>query len=103
MNDLHLTQLIQQVLFLAATVEAKELSKEHQKILSINKISNTNPLRKHILTAAHCFDKRSWRGGNVDVRIGQDDIREDEWVGTNANIARVKIHERYGRVMWPPC
>ena len=71
------------------------MSKEHQKILSINKISNTNPLRKHILTAAHCFDKRSWRGGNVDVRIGQDDIREDEWVGTNANIARVKIHERY--------
>jgi len=52
---------------------------------------------KHILTAAHCFDKRSWRGGNVDVRIGQDDIREDEWVGTQANIARVKIHERWVR------
>ena len=61
-------------------------------------ISNTTPLRKHILTAAHCFDKPSRTASNVDVRIGQDNIKEEEWQGTEANIARVKIHERWVNV-----
>ena len=61
-------------------------------------ISNTIPLRKHILTAAHCFDKPSRTASNVDVRIGQDNIKEEEWQGTEANIARVKIHERWVNV-----
>ena len=48
---------------------------------------------KHILTAAHCFDRVGWR--TVDVRIGQNDIEERETYDTRADIRRVKIHERY--------
>ena len=49
--------------------------------------------RQHVLTAAHCFDRRNWR--DLDVRIGQYDLEEDEEPGTEANIRNVKIHERY--------
>ena len=50
--------------------------------------------RQHVLTAAHCFEHvSSW--GDVDVRVGQDDISEEELLGTEANIESVKIHERY--------
>jgi len=49
--------------------------------------------RKHILTAAHCFDSRDWR--RSDVRIAQVDITEREEVGTEGRIRSVKIHERY--------
>jgi len=49
--------------------------------------------RKHVLTAAHCFDHKEWR--NVDVRIGQYDLQEDEDPDTEANIRNVKIHEQY--------
>jgi hypothetical protein len=51
--------------------------------------------RKHVLTAAHCFDNRSWRNGEVDVRIGQTDITEREEWGTTAYIRNVKVHEKY--------
>jgi len=50
---------------------------------------------KHVLTAAHCFDDHNWRKGEVDVRIGQDNIKETEIYGTEADIQNVKIHERY--------
>ena len=51
--------------------------------------------RKHVLTAAHCFDNRSWRNGEVDVRIGQTDITEREEWGTTAYVRNVKVHEKY--------
>ena len=50
--------------------------------------------RKHVLTAAHCFDNRDWRSGDIDVRLAQLDISEREEAGTEASISRVKIHER---------
>ena len=49
--------------------------------------------RKHILTAAHCFDTRDWRAGEIDVRLAQADISEREEAGTEASISQVKIHE----------
>eukprot|EP00092_Neocalanus_flemingeri_P077522 GFUD01096289.1.p1 GENE.GFUD01096289.1~~GFUD01096289.1.p1 ORF type:complete len:423 (+),score=81.40 GFUD01096289.1:167-1435(+) len=51
--------------------------------------------RKHVLTAAHCFDNRNWRSDRLEVRIGQADLSEREERGTRANIRNVKIHERY--------
>ena len=50
--------------------------------------------RKHVLTAAHCFDNRDWRAGEIDVRLGQVDISQRELAGTEASISLVKIHER---------
>ena len=49
--------------------------------------------RRHVLTAAHCFDTRDWRRGEVDVRLAQIDITEREEAGTEASISHVKIHE----------
>ena len=51
--------------------------------------------RRHVLTAAHCFESIHWR--RVDVRVGQDDLTEKELPGTEANIRSVKIHERYSK------
>ena len=51
--------------------------------------------RRHVLTAAHCFNEISW--SDVDVRVGQDDLTQKELPGTEANIKSVKIHERYSR------
>ena len=51
--------------------------------------------RRHVLTAAHCFNTIYWR--DVDVRVGQDDLTEKELPGTEANIRSVKIHERYSK------
>ena len=51
--------------------------------------------RRHVLTAAHCFNTISWR--DVDVRVGQDDLTKNELPGTEANIKSVKIHERYSQ------
>ena len=50
--------------------------------------------RKHVLTAAHCFDTRDWRRGEINVRLAQVDISQREEAGTAANISHVKIHER---------
>ena len=49
--------------------------------------------RRHVLTAAHCFDTRDWRRGEVDVRLAQIDITQREEAGTEASISHVKIHE----------
>ena len=57
--------------------------------------------RKHVLTAAHCFDDHNWRRGEIDVRIGQDNIKETENYGTEADIENVKIHERYEKKKLP--
>ena len=53
--------------------------------------------RKHVLTAAHCFDQRDWRAGEIDVRLAQVDISQRELAGTEASISLVKIHERWER------
>jgi len=50
--------------------------------------------RRHVLTAAHCFDNKDWSA--VEVRIGQTDLREEE-EGTMAYIRNVKIHEKYSK------
>ena len=46
--------------------------------------------RKHVLTAAHCFDNMDWKYG-VDVRVGQADLREEKEKGTRADIRSVKV------------
>ena len=51
--------------------------------------------RRHVLTAAHCFNTISWR--DVDVRVGQDDLTKKELPGTEANIKSVKIHEEFSQ------
>ena len=52
--------------------------------------------RRNILTAAHCFDSRDWRAGEIEVRLGQVDISTSprDQAATQARISRVKIHER---------
>ena len=47
--------------------------------------------RKHVLTAAHCFDIRDWRSGQVEVRVGQADLRERGDRNTRALIRSVKV------------
>ena len=50
--------------------------------------------RRHILTAAHCFDIRDWRKGEVKLRLAQVDLEERQEVGTEATISNVKTHEK---------
>ena len=49
--------------------------------------------RRHILTAAHCFDHEDWKMRGVDVRIGQSDLDDNESPNTNANILNVKVRQ----------
>ena len=49
--------------------------------------------RRHILTAAHCFDYRDWRS-EVRLRLAQVDLDAREKAGTEATISDVKIHEK---------
>eukprot|EP00092_Neocalanus_flemingeri_P068928 GFUD01084341.1.p1 GENE.GFUD01084341.1~~GFUD01084341.1.p1 ORF type:complete len:431 (+),score=121.84 GFUD01084341.1:180-1472(+) len=54
--------------------------------------------RRHVLTAAHCFDnkkKSEWQSGEVDVRIGQTDLDNAEDPLASANIKKVTIHPDY--------
>ena len=47
--------------------------------------------RKHVLTAAHCFDTRDWRSGQAEVRIGQADLDKRVESDTRALIRSVKV------------
>jgi len=51
--------------------------------------------RKHVLTAAHCFDIRDWRSGQVEVRVGQADLSKRGDRNTRDLIRSVKVHEKY--------
>lgn len=50
--------------------------------------------RKHVLTAAHCFENRDWRTGDISLKLALVDISQREENGTEASISHVKIHER---------